>query len=190
MKGKSSPKYLASFPFKVAEELEEIKDEALQENKSPSSILTDKGEKGFKRVMFSHYQSLSLCNESFLVFWSKRLGNPHLSQPPVSDPANYNLDLNPCPLGPQTLSCWNCWICPATVQVILILRAFRTPSAHFNCSLKTFTTTVRHSLSKPGSCLVSWHWVTGLGGTGDGGGGVGGGFDAWLRLPPPLTSRR
>ncbi|CAB1429784.1 unnamed protein product, partial [Pleuronectes platessa] len=48
-------------------------------------------------------------------------------KPPVSDSANYNLDLNPCPLGPNTLSSWSCWICPATVQVILILRAFRTP---------------------------------------------------------------
>lgn len=128
--------------------------------------------------MSSHYQSLSLCNESFLVFWSKRWTNPHLSQPSVSDSASYNLDLNPCPLGPQTLQ--SCWICSATEQVILIPRALE-PPAH------TLTAPLKHLRLQSDILCQSWvllgllaqgHWV-----------GEQlwclGGFDAWLRLPPP-----
>lgn len=115
--------------------------------------------KGFKRVMSSHYQSLSLCNESFLVFWSKRWTNPHLSQPSVSDSASYNLDLNPCPMGPQTLQ--SCWICSATAQVILIPRALE-PPAH------TLTAPLKHLRLQSDILCQSWvllgllaqgHWI-------------------------------
>lgn len=119
--------------------------------------------------MSSHYQSLSLCNESFLVFWSKRRTNPHLSQPSVSDSASYNLDLNPCPLGPQNSAELLDLPCNSTGHSHT--EGLRTPSAHFNCTPKTFMTTVRHSVSKPG---FAWSPGTGSLDGGTGSAGVGG----------------
>lgn len=93
--------------------------------------------------MSSHYQSLFQCNESFLVLWSKRESNPHLSRLSVSHSASYNLVLNLYPLGPKLLDRQGC---PATAQVI----PSNPHSIHFNCSPKTFTTTVGHSVSRLG----------------------------------------
>lgn len=84
--------------------------------------------------MSSHYQSLSLHNDSFLLFWSKCWFNPHLSQPSVSDSVSYNMDLNPCPLGPQTLLRRR--IYPETAQVILIPSAFEPPAHTLTALLK------------------------------------------------------
>lgn len=122
--------------------------------------------------MSSQYQSLSRCNESFLVFWSKLLDNPHLSQPSLSDSASYNLDLNPRPLGPQTLL--SCWICSAAAQVILILRALETPPPS-----NTLTAPLKHLWLQSDILCQSWvslgllalgHWIGGnLAGVGKGG---------------------